>query len=388
MNEEIIKKVITWRRYLHENPELSFHEEKTTEYIYGIVSSLEGVEISRPARTGLLAVLRGNGPGPVIALRGDMDALPITEENSVDYISKNPGVMHACGHDSHTAMLLGTLLSLHSTRESWNGEIRFFFQHGEELSPGGAVDFVKAGALEGVSAILGTHVAPDVESGKVGITYGPAMAEPDEFKVVITGKGGHGAIPQETIDPIMIGVQIAQNFQTIISRNVGPMENAVLSITQFHGGTTHNVIPGKAELCGTVRTFNVETRDLIKSRMEQIIEGVCRCNNARGSFEFIEGYPCVINDREVTALLEETAKAVLGDENVIPRAPFMGGEDFGEYQKYIPGCFYFLGIKGGDEGKGNPLHHPQFNLDEAALGAGVKVMVNGALALLKKYEDK
>jgi amidohydrolase len=381
-------KIIEWRRHFHKNPELSFHEQETTDYIVGILNSLEGIVIERPGPTGIIARLKGSGPGPVIALRGDMDALPISEENTTEYASVNSGVMHACGHDAHTAMLLGACVKLHEMRSEWSGEIRFIFQHAEEFIPGGAIELIKAGALNGVSAILGAHVNPDIESGKIGLIPGAIMAAPDEFSITITGKGGHAALPQRTIDPVIIGSQLVCNLQSIVSRTVDPLESAVLSVTQFHGGRANNVIPSSAVISGTVRTFKSEIQNRIKEKIGKIATALAEAHDAVCEYHYIEGYPAVINDIEITTMMTKAVEEELGEAAVYEAQPLMAGEDFGRYLQLIPGCFYFVGVTGGENGLAYPLHHPRFDIDETALSGGVRVMVKGALGLLELEKEK
>ena len=248
--------VIAWRRHLHRHPELSFNEEQTAQFVHDTLAGFGGLMISRPTATSVMARLETGRVGPVLAMRADMDALAITEETGLPFASVNRGVMHACGHDGHTAMLLGAVSRLLSIRDTLKGEIRFIFQHAEEISPGGADEMVQRGVMDGVDRIIGAHLWASLEVGKVGLVEGAAMAAPDTFWLTVRGKGGHAAMPQQTVDPIAIGAQVVTNLHQVISRGVDPLDSAVLSVTQFHAGTTHNVIPEVAELNGTVRTFD------------------------------------------------------------------------------------------------------------------------------------
>ncbi|MBP6774022.1 MAG: amidohydrolase, partial [Gemmatimonadaceae bacterium] len=267
--------VIDWRRHLHRHPEVAFHEHQTAQFIHDVLAVIPGLDVTRPTETSVMARLVGAQPGRVIAVRADIDALPIHEENDVDYRSQVDGAMHACGHDGHTSIVLGLVSVLARYREQLAGEVRFFFQHAEELAPGGAEEMVRRGVMDGVDAVIGIHLWAPMEVGRIGIVAGPAMAAPDNFTCTITGAGGHAAIPHNTIDPIAIGAQVVTALQHIVSRNIDPLDPAVVSITQFHAGTTFNVIPNSAELAGTFRYFDGALRERIPELMERIIKGIC-----------------------------------------------------------------------------------------------------------------
>ncbi|MFI8711893.1 M20 family metallopeptidase [Brevibacillus brevis] len=376
--EEIKDQVIAWRRYLHENPELSFHEEKTAQFVYETLLSFGNLEISRPTKNSVMARLIGSRPGKVLAMRADMDALPITEENTFEFVSKNPGVMHACGHDGHTSMLLGTAKLLSGMKDQIKGEVRFFFQHAEEVYPGGAEEMVQAGVMDGVDMVIGTHLWSTMEFGTVGICPGPMMAAPDTFWITVLGKGGHAALPHETIDSIAIAAQVVTNLQHIVSRNADPLDNLVLSVTQFVGGTTHNVIPGTVEICGTVRSFDKNLRESVPGLMERVIKGITEAHGAEYKFKYEFGYRPVINDAEVTKWMEEVVEESLGAEWVEHMRPTMGGEDFSAFQQKAPGCFFYVAAGNKEKGITYPHHHPRFTIDEDALEVGVKMFVNTA----------
>ncbi|WP_429843728.1 M20 family metallopeptidase [Brevibacillus sp. FIR094] len=376
--EEIKDQVIAWRRYLHENPELSFHEEKTAQFVYETLLTFGNLEVSRPTKNSVMARLIGSEPGKVLAMRADMDALPITEENTFEFVSKNPGVMHACGHDGHTSMLLGTAKLLSGMKDQIKGEVRFFFQHAEEVYPGGAEEMVQAGVMDGVDMVIGTHLWSTMEFGTVGICPGPMMAAPDTFWITVHGKGGHAALPHETIDSIAIAAQVVTNLQHIVSRNADPLDNLVLSITQFVGGTTHNVIPGAVEICGTVRSFDKNLRESVPGLMERVIKGITEAHGAGYKFKYEFGYRPVINDAEVTRLMEEVVEESLGAEWVEHMRPTMGGEDFSAFQQKAPGCFFYVAAGNKEKGITYPHHHPRFTIDEDALEVGVKMFVNAA----------
>jgi amidohydrolase len=381
--EDMRDEVVGWRRHLHRNPELSFQEEETSRFIYETLESFGGLELSRPTPTSVVARLVGEGPGATVALRADMDALPIEEENDFEFASGNPGVMHACGHDGHTAMLLGAAKVLAGMREEINGEIRFLFQHAEELYPGGAEEMVEAGVVDGADAIVGIHLWSGLEVGKIGVVYGPMLAAPDTFEISINGRGGHAAMPHQTADAIAIGAQVVANLQHVVSRNVDPLDNVVVSVTKFAGGTTHNVIPGTVEMEGTVRTLDEEVRSKVPETMERIIGGVTAAHGATYEFEYQRGYRPVVNDAEVTRVVEEIVREVFGERTLEMMPPIMGGEDFSAYQRVVPGTFVFVGA--GNEVKGitYPHHHPRFTVDEDALENGVKMHVNAAFGLLE-----
>lgn len=381
---ELVKEdVVRWRRHLHQNPELSFQEEKTAQFVYDTLQSFGSLELSRPTPTSVMARLIGSQPGKVIAIRADMDALPIQEENSFDFVSQNPGVMHACGHDGHTAMLLGTAKILADLKDRIHGEVRFLFQHAEELFPGGAEEMVNAGVMEGVDLVIGTHLWSPMETGKIGVVYGPMMAAPDMFSILIQGKGGHAAMPHQTVDSIAIGAQVVTNLQHIVSRNTDPLDNLVVSVTKFIGGTAHNIIPGSVEIGGTVRSFDPKLRESVPERMERIVKGITEAHGATYDFQYEFGYRPVINHEEVTRVIEETVREVLGQDALELLRPNMGGEDFSAFQQKAPGSFFYVGAGNKAKGIVYPHHHPRFTIDEDALENGVKMFVNAAFKLLE-----
>jgi amidohydrolase len=331
-----------------------------------------------------MARLIGAQPGKVLAIRADMDALPIQEENTFEFASRNPGVMHACGHDGHTAMLLGTAKILSRLKDHIKGEVRFLFQHAEELLPGGAQEMVQAGVMEGVDMVIGTHLWSPLETGKIGIAYGSMMAAPDQYTIKVIGKGGHAASPHETIDSIVIAAQVVTNLQHIVSRNVDPLDNAVVSVTKFVGGTAYNVIPNSVEIWGTVRYFDPKLGETIPSLMERIIKGITEAHGASYEFEYTYGYRPVVNDEKVTRVIEETVREVFGDEALVMVKPTMGGEDFSAFQQKAPGTFFITGAGNQEKGITYPHHHPRFTIDEDALELGVKMFVHSAFKLLSE----
>ncbi|AMW97999.1 M20 family metallopeptidase [Rummeliibacillus stabekisii] len=382
--EDMREDVIKWRRHLHENPELSFEEEKTAQFVYDTLESFGNLELSRPTKTSVMARLIGYNPGKTLALRADMDALPIHEENTFEFASQVPGVMHACGHDGHTAMLLGAAKILSGLKDQIKGEVRFFFQHAEELFPGGAEEMVQAGVMDGVDLVIGTHLWSPLELGKIGVVYGPMMAAPDTFWLTVNGKGGHAALPHQTVDSIAVAAQVVTNLQHIVSRNTDPLDNLVLSVTQFVGGTTHNVIPGSVDICGTVRSFDADLRKTIPEKMERVIKGITEAHEATYDFKYEFGYRPVINDEEVTAVIEETVREVFGEEALDLMKPNMGGEDFSAYMEKAPGCFFYVGAGNEEKGITYPHHHARFTVDEDALEIGVKTFLHAVFKFLGK----
>jgi amidohydrolase len=380
--DEVSEQVTKWRRYLHENPELSFEEENTSQFIYETLESFGGIELSRPTKTSVVGRIVGKQPGKVVAIRADMDALPIHEENTTEYASKNPGVMHACGHDGHTAMLLGAAKVLSGLKEDIQGEIRLLFQHAEELYPGGAEEMVQAGVMDGVDTVIGAHLWAPLEIGKIGVVYGAMMASPDTFYITVKGKGGHAALPHQTIDSIAVASQIVTNLQHIVSRNTDPLEQLVVSVTKFTGGTTHNVIPGSVEILGTVRSFDAEIRQSVPKTMERIVKGISEAHGADYDFEYEFGYRPVINDHNVTQVIEDTIVEVYGEKTLDRMKPNMGGEDFSAFQQKAGGTFFYIGAGNPEKEAVYPHHHARFEIDEDALEKGVRVFVHAAFKLL------
>nr|WP_305033990.1 M20 family metallopeptidase [Ammoniphilus sp. YIM 78166] len=374
--------VIHWRRYLHENPELSFQEEKTSQFVCDQLLSFGNLEVTRPTKYSVMARLIGTKPGKTLAIRADMDALPIQEENEFEFVSKTPGVMHACGHDGHTAMLLGAAKILSSMKDQLQGEVRFLFQHAEEYFPGGAKEMVEAGVMEGVDMVIAAHLMSDLEVGKVGITYGPMMAAPDGFFLTIKGRGGHGSAPHQTIDSIAVGAQVVTNLQHIVSRNTNPLDPLVLSIGKFVAGEAANVIADSVEMNGTVRSFDVKFRETIPALMERVIKGITEAHGATYDFKYLTGYLPVINHDEVTKLVEETVREVYGEETISYEKPKMGAEDFSAFMQDTPGCYFFIGAGNEEKGIVYPHHHPRFTIDEDALEMGVRIFVHAVFKIL------
>nr|WP_281243517.1 M20 family metallopeptidase [Evansella caseinilytica] len=372
--DELYPEMVQLRRHFHENPELSFQEVETPATIASYLNEL-GIEYQENVGgQGVVGTIRGAFPGKTVALRADFDALPIQEENDIDYKSKNPGVMHACGHDAHTATLLVLAKALQERKAELHGNIVLIFQFAEELSPGGAKPMIEAGCLDGVDVVFGTHVWATLPVGKVGYCSGPAMAAADGFDVTVIGKGGHGAAPHETIDSLVVASTLVTNMQQIVSRNVDPLKSAVVSVGSFHAGEAFNVISDTATLRGTVRTFDSDVQDSIMEKLERYIAGTCEAAGATYEYYYHKGYPALINHEEETEHVVESARCVVGEENVVKLDPVMGGEDFAYYLQHRPGTFFFTGAGNAEKGIVYPHHHPKFNIDEQAMLIAGKVM--------------
>jgi amidohydrolase len=379
--DEILPGVIADRRHLHEHPELGMHEHETAKFVIERLQAL-GVEDIRTgiSETGVTGLIRGTGSGvgadKVVLVRADMDALPILEENDVEYRSQTDGVMHACGHDAHTSILLGVTRILMDQRDQFAGTIKVLFQPCEETGPGGAVWMIEQGVLEDphVDACFGLHVWQNEPVGSVLVGDGPVMAASDRFEITVQGKGGHGAMPHGCVDPIVIGMEIVGALQTLVSREVDPTDSAVLSVCTFRSGHALNVIPDTAEIGGTVRTFNPEVRDLIERRIGEIAEGIGRAMRAEVKAEYRRGVSATVNDPAMAAIARQAAIEVVGENNVRPQIPTMGGEDFSAFLEQRPGCYFFVGTN--NEGRGLTWghHHPRFDIDEDALAIGVETM--------------
>jgi amidohydrolase len=380
--DAVLDDVVRWRRYLHRHPELSFQERETAAFIADTLTGFgDDLEVERPAENSVVAHLRTGRPGPVVALRADIDALPIEEQSGVDFASENSGVMHACGHDGHTAMLLGAARLLAGERERLpDGEVRFLFQPAEELAPGGARDLVAAGAVAGVDFVYGCHLWTPLELGKVAAMPGPFMAASDFFTLAITGRGGHGGLPHLADDTISIAAQVVTNLQHVVGRRVDPLQPAVVTIGAFHAGDAPNVIPGRAELAGTVRSFDPGVRERMPQLVEDVVRGVTSAHGAEYELDYQFGYQPVVNDERATELV----RAAIRPDELTDLEPIMGGDDFSAYLAEVPGCYAFIGA--GDEGSGAtyPHHHPRFRIDERALATGVRMHVDVALRALEE----
>ncbi|MFK9094307.1 M20 family metallopeptidase [Bacillus salipaludis] len=365
--EDMFSQMVEWRRHFHQNPELSFKEEETPKMIASILESF-GIDVRRNVGgRGVVGMIRGGKPGKTIALRADFDALPIQDEKDVPYKSKVDGVMHACGHDGHTATLLAVAKVLQDNRDQLAGNVVLIHQHAEEVCPGGAIAMIEDGCLEGVDAVFGTHLSTKVPIGFYTYRKGYVMAASDHFVIKIHGKGGHGASPHETIDAIAIGTQVVTQLQHIVSRQVNPLKSAVVSVGSFHAGKASNVIADSAEISGTVRTFDEDVRELIKRELHVIVNSICAAFHATCTINYESGYPAVYNHEEETEIFVQTMKNNFGEDLLIETDPSMGGEDFSYYLKEKPGMFFYTGARNEKIGAGYPHHHPKFDIDEQAM---------------------
>lgn len=366
IKEDIVK----YRRDFHQYPETGFEEFRTAEKITQLLTSF-GLKVqNNVAGTGVIGILAGKQGDKAIALRADIDALDITEENDHEYSSKIKGKMHACGHDGHTAMLLGCAQILSKYKDNIAGNVKFIFQPAEEGPlPGGAIRLIEENVLEDVDRIFGIHLDPSLPVGKVAINRNRAMASTDIINIKLIGKGGHGGLPHETVDPVAMAGQILTAFQYMQSREINPLEPKVLSLGTINGGTQWNAIAQEVTLTGTIRTYSLETRKVLIKKMDTILESISHMCGGDYELNIGEGYPPTINDEKMAAFVEEASSEILGKENVmILKEPSMGGEDFSHYLQRIPGAFFWLGC-GGEEYK-YPLHHPKFDMDEDALVVG------------------
>src|SRR5690625_2734914 len=355
--------VVTWRRHLHQYPELSFEEVETAKFIKQKLISF-GLEVKdQIGGNGVVGILKGSGEGPSVALRADFDALPIHDEKNVKYRSKHPGVMHACGHDGHTAALLGTANVLSKWKEKLNGKVIFIFQHAEEKPPGGAIAMMKELNMNHIDYVFAAHLASDLPVGKIAVGDGVKMAAVDKFKIVIEGQGGHGGRPQDTNDPIIIGSDIVNALQKIVSRRIDPLEAAVVTIGVFHAGNAFNVIPNEAKLEGTVRTFNETVRKKVKEQIYSLVKGIVEGYSASSHIDYLHGYPALFNHKEETDLL----KQLFGKESVVDFDVSMGAEDFSYFLLEKPGAYFRVGSHNECENTRYAHHHPMFDFDERAL---------------------
>ncbi|WP_066062047.1 amidohydrolase [Neobacillus soli] len=382
--DAVENEVVEWRRHFHENPELSFQEFGTSKYVYEKLQSFGNIEVSGVTPTSVMGRLIGKQPGKVLGLRADMDALPILEETGLTFKSKNKNVMHACGHDGHTAMLLGAAKVLSQLKDEIKGEIRFFFQHAEEHPPGGASEMVKAGAAEGIDGVIGLHLASQVPAGKFCVYYGPVTAAADSFDIVIQGRGGHGSEPEAAVDPIAIGAQIVNGINQIISRKVDASKRAVISVTKFQGGTANNIIPDRVTFGGTVRTFDPEIRSQIPIWIEKITKGLTEAHDASYQLDYQLGYSSVVNEEKITSLVEQTIVETFGESNRVISQAIMAGEDFSAFSAIAPGCFVMLGAGSENPKENYPHHHPKFDVKEESLILGVNYFVRSSLKFLNE----
>ena len=383
----IENEIIDIRRRIHQNPELGFEEAETARYISTYLQGL-GLAVQEDiGKTGVVALLRGGlavADSKTVAVRADMDALPVTEETAVEYASTKQGLMHACGHDAHVAMTLGLAKILTQFKDKLAGDVKFIFQPCEERPPGGAIEMIKDGVLENpkVDAIIGMHVNPVVSSGFIGFKEGALMAATDEFTLTIKGKGGHGAAPHHTIDTVVLGAQVIQALQTIPSRRVDPVEPLVLTIGMVKAGVAQNVIADTMILEGTVRTLDPNLRELVPKLMRQVIGGVVAGAGGTYELKYELGYPALYNNQQMVALVKEAAQEVAGrGKSIMVKNPSMGGEDFAYFAEKVPACYCFLGV-GYQDRENYPWHHPKFTLDESKLALGTAILAKAVVKYL------
>jgi amidohydrolase len=384
LSKNIFNEVVANRRHLHSHPELSFHEVNTSAYVAGKLDEL-GLKYQRMADNGLVALIKGDKPSDqVVALRADMDALPITEANDVSYKSQNTGVMHACGHDAHTSSLLGTAKILTELKSQFAGTVKLIFQPAEEKLPGGASLMIKEGVLENPKpqAVLGQHVMPLIDAGKVGFRAGKYMASTDELYVTVRGKGGHGAQPQQNIDPIIITAHIITALQTIVSRSADPKSPTVLSFGKIIANGATNVIPNEVYLEGTFRTMDEAWRNDAHKKIKKMAEGIAESMGGSCEFNIIRGYPFLINEEKLTANTRAHAEDYLGKENVLDLDIWMAAEDFAYYSQVADSCFYRLGTRNESRGITSSVHTPTFDVEEDAFKISTGLMAYLALKQL------
>lgn len=391
--KELTKKykdmVIDYRRDFHKYPELGHMENRTSQKVAEVLESIGIETIRNVGKTGVVGILKGKKEGRVIALRADMDALPMEEETGLEFSSKNKGVMHACGHDMHTAMLLGCAHVLSEIKDDIKGTVKFVFQPAEENNPtGGAPGMIEDGVLENpkVDAMIALHVWPQLETGTAAIKKGPIMGASDRIFINIKGKSSHGSAPEDGVDAVVIAANVVSAMQTIVSRNVGPLDSTVISIGKINGGSRYNVIADKISMEGTVRNLNPDIRNTIPGKIENLIKGVTSAMGGDYEFEYVKGYPPTVNEANITDLVFNTMKNALGNGAIIPDKPALGGEDFAFFSEKLPTAYFWLGCR-----KSNihfedfaPIHNPKFNPDEDALPIGIELMVKSALNFLEE----
>ena len=377
------EELVAIRRDLHAHPELGYEERRTAGIVATRLREL-GIEVQEGvAETGVIGLLRGARPGPTVLLRADMDALPIQEASEVPYRSQTPGVMHACGHDGHTAILLGTARVLAAQRERLPGVVKFVFQPAEE-GGAGADRMIAAGALEGpaVDAAFGLHLWNHGPIGAIGVREGPMMACSDAFDLTVKGQGGHAAAPHRAIDPVVIAAHLIVALQTLVSRETDPLQSAVVTVGRVQGGDVRNVIPDQVLLQGTVRTFDAGLRQALPQRLERIARGVTEAFGGQYDLSYRLGYPCLVNDAAMAEVVRAAACPIVGEEHVVVAPPVMGAEDMSYFLQRVPGCFFRVGSANAERGLTRPHHNPCFDFDEAALPIGVEVLAGAARRFL------
>ena len=373
--EENMQQMIADRRYLHQNPELSFEEYATTEFLCRKLTEAGIEDLKRPTKTGVVATIHGAYPGKTVAIRADIDALPIEENNDLPFCSVKKGVMHACGHDGHAAMLLTAARIFKEHEKELHGTVVCIFQHAEEVPPGGAVELYEAGVMKNVDELYGLHLSSNFPTGTYGVRAGALTSATDRFDIKVIGKGGHSSMPEQSIDPIVIGAQIILALQTILSRRIAAFEPAVMSVCQVNAGDAYNIIPGEMTLTGSVRTFSEEMRSRMEEMIGTTVDGITKSAGATYEYSYEKGYSSVVNDEKLTADVEEVLKGLWGEEAILHINPIMPGEDFSALQKDCPACFVEIGTA--DEAKKTtfPHHNPNYRMDEEGLRYGLSYLL-------------
>ncbi len=375
--EQILPQVIAWRRQLHMHPEIANEEVQTSQLVAQVLEEA-GIQVTRyPDSTAVVGTLVGGRPGRTIALRADMDALPVQEETGLEFCSQVPGKMHACGHDMHVSILLGVASVLAARRDEVPGTVKFIFQPAEEGGQSGALPLVEAGVMEGVEKVFALHMQPELPTGQISVTPGYCTSNSDGAVITVIGKGGHGAHPEGAVDAIVIGAEIVGALQTITSRSLAAQEAGVVTVGTFHAGTVRNIIAEQAQLQLSLRSLTKETQQLLKDRIEQIVQGITAAYGATYKYDYLYGYPAVYNHEEALKELLAAAKPLLGEENVVvnPRAS-MVGEDFAYYAQKAPGVLFWLGARVPADQPAYPLHNPKVQFNEDAIPIGMQIMLN------------
>ncbi|MDO5512005.1 M20 family metallopeptidase [Corynebacterium sp.] len=374
--------IIAWRRHFHRNPELSFQEHETSAFVAAKLEEF-GIEVQRPTETSVLGILRGGkGEGKVVALRADMDALPLQEDTGEEFSSVKDGIAHACGHDAHTAMLLGAAKTLADMRAEFAGTVKFIFQHAEEKNPGGAIEMVEAGVVDDVDGIYGIHVM-NQKLGTLSVHKGAASTIAGGFFATIQGQGSHGSMPQNGIDPVLVGAQSVVALNTITARSVAPANMNIVNVGRFLSGDAPNVIPDTASLGVSIRSDNDDDYAVMSRRAEEIIDGVCAAHGASAEYQWADAYPVVINNDELCDIAFAAGQKLIGDDAYWGPGT-SASEDFSWFAKKVPGCFLFLGAGTEEDGLPYMNHHPKFNINENCLEIGAQIEVQVALDFLAK----
>lgn len=375
ISDDHFNELVKLRRHFHMNPELSFKEVHTPAYIASYLHDL-GLEVQEGVGgRGVVGRLIIDQDLPTVALRADFDALPIHDQKDVTYRSTVPGVMHACGHDAHTSVIMTAARILSENKDSLKGNVVFIFQHAEEVDPGGAIQMIADGCLDGVDAIFGQHVSTSLDIGTIGYIKGTATGIPDDFTVKIKGRGGHASKPDSAVDPLAAALSFCHQMQYAVTRKSSPMEPVVLSITMFNGGHQHNVIPDEVEVGGTIRTFNHETQDVMIRELKKCLEGLVTMTGVSYELDYMKGYPPVVNDHEKTDIIIQASGEVSTVDQVKALQPSLGGEDFSYYLQRVPGTFYFTGVRNSNFRADYPHHHGMFDIDEKGLVNALSVML-------------